>query len=192
MLKKIVIIVVICIIFYLVSTTFVKHIENFDDFEDSVPVDLEMNKKYSKAFYYELDNTAYTAMLKKMFNVKSHLLMLSWKNVEDSDIIARLNASYQLAYSYILENVKTMNIQIILDEMSKYATLDGDLYIMSQMILYREAKTHGKHVKFVTKINDTIQVIYVEVMGIVSEDKFYLSPVQANDENNLLHTEVHT
>ena len=188
MLKKIVIIVVIFIIFYLVSTTFIKHIENFDD---SVPVDVVINKEYSKAYYYELDNAAYTKMLKKMFNVKSHLLMLSWKNVEGSNIIARLNASYQLVYSYILENVKTLNIQIILDKMSKYATLDGDLYIMSEMILYREGKTHGKNVKFITKINDSIQVIYVEVMGIVSEDKFYLSPVKADDDD-ILYTEVHT
>ena len=39
------------------TRTAFKHIENFDD---SVPVDVVINKEYSKAYYYELDNTAYT------------------------------------------------------------------------------------------------------------------------------------
>ena len=75
--------------------------------------------------------------------------------------------------------------------MTLHNKLENQYLLDIDLILYREGKTHGKNVKFVTKINDSIQVIYVEVMGIVSEDKFYLSPVKA-DYDDILYTEVHS
>ena len=53
------------------------------------------------------------------------------------------------------------------------------------MILYREAKYHGKHVSFIVLVEKNkqwnVKVLDAKVKGIVFEDKIALYPVQGND-----------
>jgi len=136
MLQNVFILIIICIIFYIFIKCYIYNLEEFDLNDISVPVDITIDNTYKNAYYYEINNYDYTKMLHRMFNIQNLCKnVLEWSDVEDSNIIVRINAGYQQIYEEILEKLKTEHIDIIYNKIQKYNLTDGAIYYKIDMIL---------------------------------------------------------
>ena len=79
-------------------------------------------------------------------------------------------------------------IQIVHDLMKRYkANKDDKNYYLFEieMILYREGKLQGKHIKFIAVSNGiNINIIDIRIVGVISEDNIALYPYVASDATN--------
>jgi hypothetical protein len=184
MLQNVFILIIISIIFYIFIKWYIYNLEEFDLNDISVPVDITIDNKYKNAYYYEINNNDYTKMLHRIFNIQNLCKnILEWSDVEDSNIIVRINAGYQQIYEEILEKLKIEHIDIIYNKIQKYNQSDGAIYYKIDMILYRKGKMNGKHTEFIVKLTDKIEFLYIEIKGIVNESYFYMHPIEYNDNN---------
>lgn len=182
MLQNLFIVIIICIIFYIFIKWYIYNLEEFDLNDISVPIDITIDDKYKNAYYYEINNNDYTKMLHRMFNIKNLCKnILQWHDIQDSNIIVRINAGYQTIYEEILEKLKKYNINIIYNKILKYSELDGAIYYKIDMLLYRNGKMNGKHTEFIVKLTDTIEFLYIHIKGIVNESYFFIHPIEYND-----------
>jgi hypothetical protein len=183
MLQNVFILIIICILFYIFIKWYIYNLEEFDLNDISVPVDITIENTYKNTYYYEINNYDYTKMLHRMFNIQNLCKnVLEWSDVEDSNIIVRINAGYQQIYEEILEKLKTEHIDIIYNKIQKYNVTDGAIYYKIDMLLYRKAKMNGKHTEFIVKLTDTVEILYIEIKGIVNESHFYMHPIEYHDK----------
>lgn len=183
----------------------------------SIPYDIKVKDEASNAYYYEYDNKTYDDRLKAAFKNNCEELIIAtegtrwsrWsnpKNTKDEKEIAKLLKLYNKIFEYIqsvLNGSKElelpsydakMEIQIVHDVLLNYRqNLDDKSYYMFNidMILYREGKLQGKHVKFVAVSNGVkINIILARIIGVVSEDNIALHPYTGVDNMNKLDFDI--
>lgn len=166
----------------------------------SIIHDPPLKCNYAKAYYYELDNLAFENALRLTFSTASS------KQPNNGPRLANTSVSsdhVEAIRNYIL---KQMN-----DQLDKAFALPGDITAPFQMvdetvtyvqqldksktaitldaIIYRFAKYHGKHVRFIVHLQKqplrTIRVVDAHVIGVVAEDKIAMFPVKASDFQNI-------
>lgn len=175
----------------------------------SLPID--MPTKYTKAYYYELDNAEYDAAITKTFmypcaKAPEVLNAAEWRLV---DLEAAGDTSdVRVAYTRLLQflhtrlntseymKIPTDNpqkrsvIQIVHDillEAKRHKTTPYKYVMNAELILYRESKYHGKHVRVKAMVEYDAKsktwncyVTEAEVIGVVYEDTIGMFPVVAN------------
>jgi hypothetical protein len=183
----------------------------------SIPYDIRVQQGAEKAYYYEFDNKKYNENLKEVFKSNCEELIIAvegtnwsnWKNpkaVKDQREIDRLLRYYNVLFNVIdkkLNESHEMNlpgnqtnkkIQIVHDLVNRYrVNLDNDPFYMFDMdlILYREGKLQGKHVKIVAITNGfQTNIILTRIVGVVNEDNIVLHPYVGNDSMDKFDFEV--
>jgi len=65
----------------------------------------------------------------------------------------------------------------------RYNIDNNNFYIFDiEMILYRPGKLQGKHIKLVATTNgDTVNIIVIKIIGVISEDNIVLYPYTGTD-----------
>lgn len=164
-----------------------------------------LNFKYKKAYNYELENKEYEQALIQTFQLGQTCLMKT-DYTEPQPLNRTLDPSIQNAYEQAIQTIQgslkeskffnlpdglsqTINpIQMVHDKLISYQlhkTIPNHYLLYIDVILYREAKYHGKHISFIVLVEKnkqwTIKVLDAKVKGIVFEDKIALYPVQGND-----------
>lgn len=103
-------------------------------------------------------------------------------------IASKINDSNDLMLPDDVLSKKKIKIQIVHDILKRYRlnnTQNDYMMIDIEMILYRQNKLHGKHVKFYAITNgDIVNIIVAKILGIVTEDNIGLHPVLPNDNVN--------
>lgn len=105
-------------------------------------------------------------------------------------IIPWLLDTIQKSLYFKLPGDEPAPFQIIHDHWNSWATsgkVQGRVRYDLEIILYREAKYHGKHVglKVVMEDKKVIGVMDMKIIGIVYEDHFGLFPVSHTDKTDL-------
>lgn len=112
-------------------------------------------------------------------------LIIEYYNKIFTYISNKINDSDKLILPDDLLTNKKVKIQIVHDILKRYRiNINQKEYMMFdiEMILYRENKQHGKHIKFyVVSNNIDINVIVVKILGLVSEEQIGMHPVLAID-----------
>lgn len=176
----------------------------------SIPFDVTVKKEANMAYYYEYDNKTYENKLKQVFNSNCEELIIAvegtnwgkWLNPKKLDkkneiekIVGYYNNIFNVIKNKLNEKImdlpgndKQKKIQIVHDLLLRYrCNKDNNNYCMFdiEMILYREGKLQGKHVKMVVVTNGIkVNVIMVKIIGVVSEDNIALYPYSGNDTMN--------
>jgi hypothetical protein len=183
----------------------------------SIPFDVKVKDEATNAYYYEYDNKIYNEKLKTVFRSNCEELIIAtegtrwskWsnpKNIKQDEEINKLLTLYNKVFEFVkytLNNSKElelpsydtdMEIQIVHDILLNYRqNLDDKSYYMLNidMILYREGKLQGKHVKFVVVTNGVkTNVILARIIGVVSEDNIALHPYTGVDTMNTLDFDI--
>lgn len=183
---------------------------NHHEVSQSLPLDLV--PKSNKPYYYEFDNAEYDVALKNTFQYPcSHaadvLKVADWTIVDvDADSPARsgVATAYDSVIDHVRERVnsseylelpydnphKRPSIQVVHDVLIQAKTHVRDMFkyvLYIELILYREAKFHGKHVSMTvvttydpSKKQWDFYVVEINVLGIVYEDQIGLFPVVAS------------
>jgi len=175
----------------------------------SIPYDVKVKDEANKAYYYEFDNKTYNNKLKEVFQSNCEELIIasegtSWskwinpKTLNDEYTINKILRYYDKIFNFINtklnQNSEMMlpgdnkSIQIVHDILLRYRyNIDNTSYFMFdiEMIFYREGKLQGKHVKIVAVTNgETVNVILITIIGVVSEDHIVLYPFTGLDSMN--------
>ncbi len=182
---------------------------------ESVVVDTPI--KYSRAYYYELDNAAYDKALQYTF---AH----NCKAAKDADVVSknqwitlspdqdgvRILQLQSLVLSYLRKQVTTSKylqlknktpsmIQIVHDVLisaEKHAVNPSYFIYRMECILYREYAPHGKHVALDVfldlsqKDKPDVVVIKQDILGIVSAENIGLHPFLATDPQEMIQSEL--
>jgi len=167
----------------------------------------DMKAKFDKAYNYELENEAYKQALFKTFNVsKTCINEPDWGVVEPNNrtVPSTVVTAYEEAIrtiSNILktsehlrlpgESLRTFNpIQVVHDKLISYRRNKRTPAVLLeiQMVLYREAKYHGKDVSMMVLVDRnkgswSVKVVDAWISGVIFEDKIALFPVQGVDSN---------
>lgn len=175
---------------------------------ESVATDLKT--KFDTAYYYELDNAEYDVAITNTFQYPCRkapeiLRADNWTEVES---MTEVRTVYDKLIEYIKNTVNNSDylqlpsdnpnkrpvIQIVHDILvqAKRHVATKDKYLLYlEAILYREAKYHGKHMRFtaIAEYDDkrrewSFYIIEAEVVGVVYEDKIGIFPVVANYDLN--------
>jgi len=177
----------------------------------SIPYDVNVKKEALNVYYYEFDNKTYNKKLKEIFKNNCEELIIAidgniWNNwinpktIKDTNTIEKIIKKYKQIYKFFYDKINNSNImdlpgedvnqkiQIVHDIMIRYRTHSQyDEYCMFDIdfILYRAGKFQGKHVKIIAIINgDDINIIFLRIIGVVSEDKIVLHPFKGYDSLN--------
>lgn len=163
----------------------------------SIPTDIVIDDTNSN--YYELDNNKYLSKLKDAFLINNDKLIKITNNIiwskwiypndarsDENDILAN---KYSQIYNYILNNIKKNidnDIDIIKDKFKcyRYNKLNkNEILIDMDILLYRKNKLNGKHCNLLVTINNnTIDVVYIKIIGIVNQD--VMQEIRGHDINN--------
>lgn len=112
-------------------------------------------------------------------------LIVEYYNKVFTFISNKINDSNSLMLPDDLLSGKKVKIQIVHDILKRYRfNINQKDYMMIdiEMILYRENKQHGKHVKFYVITNGIdINIIVVKILGLVAEEQIAMHPVLAKD-----------
>lgn len=112
-------------------------------------------------------------------------LVVEYYNKVFTFISNKINDSNSLMLPDDLLSERKVKIQIVHDILKRYRfNTDHKDYLMIdiEMILYRENKQHGKHVKFYVITNGIdINIVVVKILGLVAEDQIAMHPVLAKD-----------
>lgn len=177
----------------------------------SIPYDIKIKKELENVYYYEYDNETYNNKLKELFNSKREDVIIAtdgtkwskWINPKketNEDVKKNLVKYYEVIFNTfykILNDSITMDlpgddekkkIQIVHDLMKRYKRNEDDkdyLLFEIEMILYREGKLQGKHIKIIAVSNSRdVHIIDVRIVGVVSEDNIVIYPYVGNDTTN--------
>jgi hypothetical protein len=177
----------------------------------SIPYDVNIKKEAVNVYYYEFDNKTYNDKLKEVFKTNCEELIIAiegnewddWKipkKEKDMIVINNLVKYYNKVYDFLYEKLnnnpimylpsedKQQNIQIVHDLMIRYRTHSNytEYYMFDiDLILYRAGKFQGKHVKVVAITNGVdINIIFVKIIGVISEDNIVLHPYKGVDNMN--------
>lgn len=177
----------------------------------SIPYDIKVKKEAVNVYYYEFDNKTYNQKLKEVFKNNCEEIIIAidgniwdkWinpKTLKDKSQIDKVLNNYNIIYDFIYEKMnksiimnlpgedENQKIQIVHDIMIRYKThSENKEYYMFDidLILYRAGKFQGKHVKVVAITNGKIiNIIFVRIIGVVSEDKIVLHPYKGYDYIN--------
>lgn len=150
---------------------------------DSIPYNIQFKKIYENAYYYELNNDDYLKFLKQYFSTCidgiPDFSQLEWNtnHIDKSDVKGFYNQSYQ----FLSNRMDKYDIQIVHDILNKYKTINNNKFLFDiDVILYRNGKINGKHVKFILFQDYTRTiVIHISIQGIVGEDKIYMHPIES-------------
>jgi hypothetical protein len=163
--------------------------------------------RYPNGYYTELDNASFAHALKQIFHTKCDKIQVAlrlseWKGPFTPD---QAPLPYQQAYAFALQNLRDMvknaralhlahdnpkqraPLQIVEDDWTGYYVhISGALRIDVDLVFYREGKHHGKHVSLSCIMAPNgkrwkMDVVSLEVRGIVPEDQIAMAPVTARD-----------
>lgn len=177
----------------------------------SIPYDVNIKKEAVNVYYYEFDNKTFNNKLKQVFKSNCEELIIAvegseWNNwinpktLKDVDEKNKLKSYYDKIFEFAIKRLnspimnlpgedKKQKIQIVHDIMLRYRKHKlYPLYYMFDidMILYRAGKFQGKHIKLVAITNGTtINVILVNIVGVVSEDNIVIYPYTSYDKLNI-------
>ena len=177
----------------------------------SIPYDVNIKKEAVNVYYYEFDNKTFNNKLKQVFKSNCEELIIAvegseWNNwinpktLKDIDEKNKLKSYYDKIFEFAIKRLnspimnlpgedKKQKIQIVHDIMLRYRKHKlYPLYYMFDidMILYRAGKFQGKHIKLVAITNGTtINVILVNIVGVVSEDNIVIYPYTSYDKLNI-------
>jgi hypothetical protein len=174
------------------------------EIQDSLPVDYI--SQYPNTYYYELSNEEFLNALTKTFeDFMIHMNGAEWtpetpvdrdhippKNVLTGyeQIVPWLEKKINSNDNFSIPGDKTEPYQIIHDYWKSWSSSifapNRFLYTV-EVLLFREAKNHAKHVSFKIVIeNEKIKgITEMGMVGIVFEDKFGLFPVIHSDKIDL-------
>lgn len=181
----------------------------------SIPYDIKLKDNNDIMPYYEFDNDTYNKKLKEVFNSSNEELIIAmegtewshWNNpkkIANTEEINKLIAYYELILSVIYERLQNNNIfdissndskiQIVHDLMKRYKyNINNREYNLFdvELILYRDGKVQGKHVKlFAITDGKKVHIIAIRVIGVISEDNIMLFPYVANDTMNSIGFDI--
>ena len=182
----------------------------------SIPYDVTVRNDANTAFYYEFDNETYNKKLKEIFKSSCEELIIAtegnkwskWMNpkTSSSEEKHKLMQYYDLILSVINDKLNAGNImdlpgdkpqkpvQIVHDLMKRYRQniSNKDFYLFDiEMIMYREGKLQGKHIKLYVISNGVrLNVIAMKVIGVISEDNIVLHPYVGNDMLNSIDFDI--
>ena len=182
----------------------------------SIPYDVTVRNDANTAFYYEFDNETYNKKLKEIFKSSCEELIIAtegnkwskWMNpkISSSKEKDKLMQYYDLVLSVIHDKLNTgtvmhlpgdkpqKQVQIVHDLMKRYRQniSNKDFYLFDiEMILYREGKLQGKHIKLYVISNGVrLNVIAMKVIGVISEDNIVLHPYVGNDMLNSIDFDI--
>lgn len=177
--------------------------------QDSLPV--EYNVEYPTAYYNELKNEQFMEALNKAF--AGFVVMpngAEWSTavpVDTSHVPPQpILDGYSMIVPWFLEVINkapyfnlpgdaAAPFQIVHDYWNSWASstlVPGRTRYDMEIILYREAKYHGKHVSLQVVMDDqkVTGVMNMKILGIVFEDHFGLFPVVHSDETDLANLNV--
>jgi len=164
-----------------------------NDIYSLIPYDIKAKK--NDLYFYEYGNDEYEKKLNEIFNNKcttENLILIlegnnwsNWINPSKSNnnylILDYYNKIYNFIYNKIndsdilkLPNNTNNNIKIIKDKLINIKNnLDDTSYYMFdiELLLYRDNKPLGKHVKFIVISNNiNIYIIYIKIIGVINEN----------------------
>jgi len=164
-----------------------------------------------------LINKTYNDKLKELFQSNCEELIIAtegtlwskWinpKTINDNNILKKLLEYYGKIYTFINKLLNESNkmklpgddkpIQIVHDILLRYRYNQNDkLFYMFdiEMILYREGKLQGKHIKFFVVTNgERVNIILSRIIGVVSEDHIIIHPYNGVDLVNNVDFAVFT
>jgi hypothetical protein len=162
----------------------------------------DINIKYNKAYYYEYNNTIYLNKLNKTFiNDECYIKNIIFKDWETKYSI-EISSIYQNIYNYLYNTINNStylkidnseNIQIVHDILNRYKySEDKKIIILDlDLILYRENKSHGKHVNLEIAYSlRSIKVFNIKIKGIINESDLYIDKIENNHKININFTEI--
>ncbi len=178
----------------------------------SIPYDVNIKKEAVNVYYYEFDNATYNNKLKEVFKSNCEELIIAvegseWNNWQNPKKLSetneknKLKAYYDNIYAFAIKRLngsimdlpgedKKKKIQIVHDIMLRYRKhkTNTSYYMFDiDMILYREGKFQGKHIKFVAITNGiNVNIILAKVIGVVSEDNIVIYPYTSYDKLNTI------
>lgn len=217
--KEIIFLLITTLLFILITRTCIEHfvieqnaeleyrnkekgIFNRHKIHNTIPTDKKI--KYKNAYYYEYDNKEYEKRLKETFKKEECFVdKLNFKDWKREPSIY-INSIYQKIYEYLYEKInnseylkleESEKIQIVHDYLNRYKfSKEEDVFILDlDLILYREFKNHGKHVNLQiahNPNNNNFNVFFVNIKGIINEDKLHIYPVNHYDPINISHSLV--
>lgn len=177
---------------------------NRHSIQDSIPVDLVV--QYPNVYYSELDNKSFVDAMNATFQ-PNRLFMngAEWTNpiIVDKGHIppADLVSSYSLIVPWIKDRLNKSTafnlpgddpapFQIIHDHWNTWRknVMMTNRYLYDlDVIIYREAKNHAKHmnIQIVMDGNKVVGVSELSLKGTIIEDRFGLFPVVKADKTDL-------
>jgi hypothetical protein len=182
----------------------------------SVPYDINVRDDAQNAFYYEFNNETYHKKLKELFKSNCEELIIAtegnkwskWMHpkTKSNKEKTKLMNYYEMILSIVYDTLNSgtiMNlpgdnpqkqIQIVHDFMKRYRQnlSNKEFYLFDiEMILYREGKLQGKHVKlYVVSNGIRVNIIALKIIGVVCEDNIILYPYVGNDTLNNIGFDV--
>lgn len=176
------------------------------DIQDSYDMDDPM--QYPNAYYNELPNREFQDALQKTFREEMILpngaqwtpeILVDKDHIPPEPVIA----GYKLLVPWVEKRLRASPhfrmpgdgsdpapFQIIHDHWNAWSksTLHPNRYMYHvEMLVFREAKYHAKHVslRMVTEGTTVLGILEIRIMGIVFEDHFGLFPVTHSDKMDL-------
>lgn len=177
--------------------------------ENSVNIDYAVQNK--NVYYYELGNEEFLVALNKTFQPNKLLLdgsqwsaanQINRTSIPSQEVIAQykrvvpwientLNSPATTPY-FAIPGDKPSPFQVVHDYWNTWSTslfVKDRILIDLDVLVYREAKYHAKHINFKVVIepdpSKNIIVTDVSIRGIVFEDHFGLFPVVHSDQTDL-------
>jgi len=185
--------------------------------ESSLPTDIVA--KYPYTYFYEHDNLKYERILRQVFGYpcskgKDLLKVVNWKIIDLEGGELNINVAYDAVLQNITDKLNSTTaldlpqdnpnsrprIQVVHDRLLQARTHTQKEYYYAfdmEIILYREAKFNGKHVRLtcLAEYNAErkkweVNVVELELVGIVYEDQIALFPVNAYQPNSMKYLPV--
>lgn len=174
-------------IFLLLVAVLCKPVEAFSMDTTGIPV--QTHVKYKQAYYYELDDRAFAAMMRGWFGLpgdkENKEVWACSKGREQEASAADPPAGVVLAFGkavvWLRAQIDAHGAQVLDEALIKY----NDTEMTIEMIVYREGHYRAKHVlmEVVVSPNANPRPVHIEVIGSVSEDVFGMYPVEGNQSS---------
>jgi hypothetical protein len=211
MILKILIIIFIIIIFYLIINYnyeyFIDNSRNTNEYSwerneinSSLPYDIKLKNKESNL--YDYGNDEYERKLKEIFDISTlkNITVIEscnwseWINANKMQNKSEITNYYNNIYKYISNKINNSdllklpnndNILIHHDKLIRIKKNNSYYMFDIEMVLYRNKKPLGKHIKFIVVSNNiTITVIFVKIIGVINEYNLNNVINAINEEDN--------
>lgn len=210
-LYRILLLITVFIIFYNIISSSKERfeapiIDNNKVLINSLPLDPVT--RYPKAYYHELNNTAFEEALRTVLSIPSEGSVgfepTEWHEVKNDDVPAVVGQVYQslivqrlretiaspsATYFFAGEGDYREPMQIAYEHLmnvSRHNTIPETYWLQMEAVFYREGKFHGKHcvldvIAYTSSGHWSMKVIKCIVKGVVSEDQIVMWPIVSND-----------